>query len=142
MPDGWECTLPTEAQWERACRAGTESRFSFGDDESNLDEHAWFAGNRMKGGAQQVGQKKPNPWGLCDVHGNVWELCRDSFSKELPGGRDPAVVDKASSLRVMRGGWWSLPAERCRSASRGPIDPSKTGSGLGFRVGLSSSVKK
>ncbi len=147
-PDEWEYTLPTEAQWERACRAGTETRFSFGDDESKLSEYAWFnesgarigqAGERY---AHQVGQKKPNPWGLCDMHGNVWELCRDSYSKELPGGHDPEVVDKGSSLRVIRGGWYLFPAERCRSAFRVPNDPSKTGGGLGFRVALSQSANK
>jgi len=92
--------------------------------------------------AHQVGQKKPNPWGLCDMHGNVSELCRDSYSKELPGERDPEVVDEGSSLRVMRGGWYLFPAERCRSAFRGPNDPSKTGGGLGFRVAMSQSGNK
>jgi formylglycine-generating enzyme required for sulfatase activity len=148
LPDGWRYTLPTEAQWERACRAGTETRFSFGDDESKLSEYAWFnesgartarVGERY---AHQVGQKKPNPWGLCDMHGNVWELCRDSYSKELPGGRDPEAVDKGSTLRVMRGGWYLFEAERCRSALRGPAAASKTGSGLGFRVALSPSGDK
>jgi formylglycine-generating enzyme required for sulfatase activity len=130
VPDGWEYTLPTEAQWERACRAGTETKFSFGDDESDLDEYAWFRSNSAKAGAQGVGQKKPNPWGLYDMHGNVRELCRDRYKKELPGGRDPEV-NKGDSARVMRGGWWLFPAERCRSAFRGQTDPTKRGSGLG-----------
>jgi formylglycine-generating enzyme required for sulfatase activity len=139
VPDGWEYTLPTEAQRERACRAGTKTRFSFGDDESKLSEYAWFNESGARGAqvgeryAHQVGQKKPNPWGLCDMHGNVWELCRDSYSKELPGGGDPEVIDKGSSLRVMRGGWYLFVAERCRSAFRGPTDPSKTGKGLAAR---------
>jgi formylglycine-generating enzyme required for sulfatase activity len=142
LPDGWEFTLPTEAQWERACRAGTETKFSFGDDDSELYEYAWFAENAMKVREQyahQVGQKKPNPWGLYDMHGNVMEWCRDWWGK-LPGGRDPEVTENGvagEGARVFRGGGWHNPAGGCRSAFRtGDVGRSQSDI-LGFRVALS-----
>jgi formylglycine-generating enzyme required for sulfatase activity len=94
----------------RCCRARTEIRFSFGDDASKLVEHAWIGGNEQaKVGerfAHRVGQKKPNPWGLYDMHGSVFEWCRDYDAEALPGGRDPEIVENGSS-RVMRGGCWA-----------------------------------
>jgi sulfatase modifying factor 1 len=142
LPDDWEYTLPTEAQWERACRARTETRFSFGDDESKLVDHAWFRKNAGAAGelfAHRVGQRTANAWGLCDMHGNVWEWCRDIYSNELPGGRDPEVKRHASPgsfYRVSRGGSWRDDAAGCRSANRGWGAPTNWGSGLGFRVAL------
>ncbi|HEY3967842.1 MAG TPA: formylglycine-generating enzyme family protein, partial [Planctomycetaceae bacterium] len=94
LPDAWEYTLPTEAQWEYACRARSVTRFSFGDDASKLGEYEWFFKNTFDAGENyphQVGQKKPNPWGLHDMHGNVWEWCRDVCFWKRPGGRDPEV---------------------------------------------------
>ncbi len=139
----WEYTLPTEAQWERACRARTRTKFSFGDDDSKLGDYAWFAANARMAGenyAHQVGQKKPNPWGLCDMHGNVWEWCRDVFADKLPGGRDPEVKpeEKAADLRrVFRGGDWNDVPAGCRSASRQGLRPISRDDSLGFRVARS-----
>ena len=124
LSNDWEYTLPTEAQWERACRARTETRFSFGDDESKLGDYAWFDENAWNAGEQyahRVGQKKANPWGLCDMHGNVWEWCRDIYTEKLPGGRDPEVKPDEKtkgSYRVIRGGSWSSDAACCRSGFR------------------------
>jgi formylglycine-generating enzyme required for sulfatase activity len=112
LPADWEYTLPTEAQWERACRARTETRFSFGDDEAKLGGYAWSRENAWDAGeeyAHRVGQKKPNPWGLHDMHGNAWEWCRDWYQPKLPGGRDPEMATKGSD-RVLRGGSWSVGA--------------------------------
>ena len=138
-----EYRLPTEAEWEYACRAGTTTAFSFGDDESKLGEYAWFEGNAKNVGekyAHKVGLKKPNSWGLHDMHGNVWEWCSDwhDNDKKLSGGVDP-VGPGGGSYRVLRGGsWWGNPGS-CRSADRDV--PSYRGDDLGFRVARSQSVK-
>ena len=140
----WEYTLPTEAQWERACRARTETRFSFGDDESKLGDYAWFVENAWNAGEQyahRVGQKKANPWGLCDMHGNVWEWCRDMYTQKLPGGRDPEVKPDEKtqgSNRVIRGGGWFVVAANCRSGNRGRSLPVNRNNFLGFRPALSA----
>ncbi len=146
LPNDWEYVLPTEAQWERACRARTETKYSFGDDESKLGDYAWFTDNAWKSSEQyahQVGQKKPNPWGIFDMHGNVWEWCRDVYAKNLPGGRDPEVKpdEIAGSLnrdpRVNRGGAWDgSSANHCRSAFRRRERPAHRGNRVGFRVAL------
>lgn len=144
----WEYSLPTEAQWERACRAGTETRFSFGDDEADLGQYAWFSGNAAKAGesyAHPIGQKKSNPWGLFDMHGNVYEWCRDTYSADLPGGRDPEVnrnVEPNVTRRVHRGGGWGTPATGCSSAIRYDHSPLARVDSLGFRVALSASGSK
>jgi formylglycine-generating enzyme required for sulfatase activity len=144
LPTGWEYTLPTEAQWERACRARTETIFSFGDDESKLGEHGWFsdnAGDVNEEFAHRVGQKKANPWGLHDMHGNVWEWCRDVYTEKLPGGRDPEVkADEKTkgSYRVYRGGGWSRDAAFCRSGFRFRPQPDHRSFHLGFRPALCS----
>ena len=135
-----EYRLPTEAQWEYACRAGTTTAFSFGDDESKLGEYGWFDGNTgSEKDAHKVGMKKPNPWGLHDMHGNVWEWCSDWADSTLQGGTDP-VGPEEGSLRVGRGGWGRDPG-RCRSADRGGIDPSLRNDSLGFRVARSQSAQ-
>jgi formylglycine-generating enzyme len=128
--------LLTEAQWEYACRAGSRSRFSFGDHDSDLGEYAWFNKNALGGDeryAHLVGQKTANPWGSFDMHGNVWEWCRDRIANELPGGRDPEV-STGSAYRVLRGGSWSDTADNCQSAYRGQGSPDFESYDLGFRV--------
>jgi acetoin utilization deacetylase AcuC-like enzyme/formylglycine-generating enzyme required for sulfatase activity len=122
----WECNfeangyrLPTEAEWEYACRAGTNTEYSFGSSASRLGEYAWFAGN-SGGKPQRVGQKRPNPWGLYDMHGNVAEWCNDRYAAgyyaQSPekNPRGPAKGDE----RVLRGGAWNSSAASCRSAYR------------------------
>jgi formylglycine-generating enzyme required for sulfatase activity len=138
LPEGWDYSLPTEAQWERACRARTETRFSFGDDQALLGDHAWFDENRGEAQhAQRVGGKKSNPWGLFDMHGNVYEWCRDWFDRELPGGRDPEVtVRPDAQRRVVRGGSWVADTDSCAAGSRTIVDEALRSRSVGFRIAL------
>ncbi len=114
-----EFRLPTEAQWEYACRAGTTTRYSFGDDADPLGRYAWYRENSRKS-SRPVGRKHPNAWGLYDMHGNVWEWCADwyesGYYRNSPV-HDP--VGRWGSSRVFRGGSWDDAAEDCRSATRG-----------------------
>src|SRR5262249_18294092 len=144
LPDDWEYTVPTEAQWERACRGRTETNFSFGDDAAKLGDYSWFRENAWSDNehnARRVGQKESNPWGLYDMHGNVYEWCRDSYGQKLPGGRDPESTERGES-RVIRGGCWGSDASYCRSAHRNGNDPTARSCFLGFRVALSPLGKK
>ena len=114
--------LPTEAEWEYACRAGTTTAYSFGDDASQLEDHAWFADNAGEG-YKQVGKKKPNPWGLYDMHGNVSEWVLDQYVAEgypldLLKPVNPLLVPKTLNPRTVRGGGWDKTALDCRSAAR------------------------
>ena len=117
--------LPTEAEWEYACRAGTKTAYSFGDDPADLDIYGWYEGN--SGGAyHQVGQKKPNPWGLYDMHGNVSEWTLDQYVPTLYKQRkrktasNPLQKPTKTYPRVVRGGAWSDQPSRLRSATRRP----------------------
>ena len=132
--------LPTEAEWEYACRAGTTTAYSFGDDASTFGEYGWFSGNTAgEQYAHRVGMKKPNPWGLYDMHGNVWEWCSDWYDGTLPGGTDP-VGPEGGSDRVYRGGsWWYYPATAGRRSVTTASRRTATTS-LGFRVARSQSA--
>ncbi|MEN8216068.1 MAG: SUMF1/EgtB/PvdO family nonheme iron enzyme [Pseudomonadota bacterium] len=129
--------LPTEAQWEYAARAGTTTEYSFGDDSSLLGDYAWYSGNRKGYYAYIVGQKKPNPWGLYDMHGNVWEWVQDwydaNYYSSPPPRRDPKGAG-AGQDRVLRGGGWNLGASNCRSAFRAGGSPASRFYSLGFRL--------
>jgi formylglycine-generating enzyme required for sulfatase activity len=132
---GKKVTLPSEAQWEWACRAGTQTRWSCGDTDADLGDSAWYWDN-SGGGSHPVGAKKPNAWGLYDVHGNVWQWCRDWYGPcaDLPA-TDPVRETKGSSdARVMRGGSWLNPQDRSRAAFRNPIEPALRYNNVGFRV--------
>jgi formylglycine-generating enzyme required for sulfatase activity len=136
--------LPTEAEWEYACRAGTTTRYCFGDDERQLNEFAWFAENAINIGAlyaHTVGSKKPNAFGLHDMHGNVWEWCADLYGNNLTGGNDP-VGAASGTNRVSRGGGWDRIAAQCRSSTGGNGAPNGDRYGsLGFRVARSSDAR-
>ena len=143
LPSGWRIWLPTEARWEYACRAGTQTAFSFGNDETSLKEYAWFkenAADRGEGYAHEVGRKKPNSWGLYDMHGNVWEWCLDLYAVTIPGGQDPLVVDVKESP-VNRGGCFDTRGLACRSALRDKFFARGHGS-LGFRFVILPPIKQ
>lgn len=138
LPAGWKYALPTEAQWEYACRAGTRSKYSFGESEGQLIHYAWYDANlNNERYAHEVGKKRANPWGLLDMHGNVWEWCSDWYDNKLIGGEDP-VGPNSGSDRVGRGGGWGYAAVDCRSAYRSRITPDYRNDFLGFRVSLQS----
>jgi formylglycine-generating enzyme required for sulfatase activity len=151
--------LPTEAEWEYACRAGTETRYSFGDDEADLGEYAWYDKN-SDGKVHPVGEKRPNAWGLHDMHGNVWEWCWDAWdaykksdhpvddpagppiasSQENPRSRrskkrvEASEAELQAPVRVVRGGCWRISPRELRSADRDGGRPGDRFNLLGFRV--------
>jgi formylglycine-generating enzyme required for sulfatase activity len=138
IPTNCVYRLPTEAEWEYACRGWTsDRRFSHGDDPgyTNLTNYAWY-GDNSAGTTHPVGQKLPNPWGLHDMHGNVWEWCQDWWANNLPGG---IVVDPqgpgTGPFHVIRGGFWGYDARDCRSAIRFGGGPGDRGDN-GFRAVL------
>jgi formylglycine-generating enzyme required for sulfatase activity len=146
--------LPTEAEWEYACRAGTTTLYNLGDNESDLDSAGWYIGNSVltttksinTNGAQitkstgksmsyPVGKKAPNAWGLYDMHGNVSEWCNDMFGNYSTVRQINPTGAQADSSRVIRGGAWSSPlAFYCQSAYRSKNYPDVKRSYLGFRV--------
>jgi formylglycine-generating enzyme required for sulfatase activity len=137
LPHGFQYRLPTEAEWEFVCRAGTATRFHFGDADGQLSEYAWHSGNS---GAKthSVGEKKPNGWGFHDMHGNVWEWCENWYGP-LPGG---SVTDPQGPVfgakRVFRGGSWGMGSSRCRSAYRVWNKPGYRDYTIGFRIALAT----
>jgi sulfatase modifying factor 1 len=122
----WKCDfnadgyrLPTEAEWEYACRAGTSTAYFFGNDSSKLGDYAWFDKN-SGGRPRPVAEKQANPWGLFDVCGNVWEWCNDFYKVDYYKASPPADPKGPDSgqTKVVRGGAWRFSAERCRSGYR------------------------
>jgi formylglycine-generating enzyme required for sulfatase activity len=136
--EGQTYRLPTEAEWEYACRAGSKTKWPFGDDESALQEYAWYTENAV-GTTHPVAQKKPNAWGLYDMPGNVWEWCQDWYDGayyKQPRPEDPQGPAQGSR-RVIRGGCWGFGAGSCRSAYRDAGWPEEGERDLGFRVARS-----
>lgn len=135
--------LPTEAEWEYACRAGTETRFSFGDDENQLGDYGWFSGN-SNNTTHPVGEKRPNTWEIYDMHGNVWEWCADQLH--------PSYVNKPDNIKengsiawldsnigdessmMLRGGSWTGRPFFCLSAARTESGAFLGYDHIGFRV--------
>lgn len=149
LPTDWEIRLPTEAQWEYACRAGTTTATSFGDSLSS--KQANFKGQPYNGGepgpslsrAAKVGSYPANPWGLHDMHGNIFEWCRDWYHATYPGGVDPDLHDEKATAatnqtgdysRSRRGGCWADEGWPCRSAFRLRFEPERRYDHIGFRV--------
>ena len=141
LPYDWEYHLPTEAQWEYACRAGTRTATAFG---ASLNSRAAnFDGDLPYNGAETgpnlrrpvtAGSYPPNAWGIHDMHGNVWEWCRDGYADALPGGTDPEVA--VGKTHITRGGAWNFTGWLCRSANRGNGPPDYRYDHLGFRVAV------
>ena len=129
--------LPTEAEWEYSCRAGTTTRWSFGEGESQLGEYAWYRDNAWDIGekyAHAVGTKLPNPWGLYDMHGNVWEWCEDWYGDYSSSAQTDPTGPSSGSSRVVRGGYFSTRAHGVRSALRNYYSPDDRNSYVGFRL--------
>jgi formylglycine-generating enzyme required for sulfatase activity len=135
--------LPSEAEWEYACRAGTTGRYAFGDRADDLKEYAWFKGN-SKGEDPPVGRKKPNAWGLYDMHGYVWEWCADAWHPTHAGASAEGLPRpaKAENDRVLRGGSWADTADACRSAFRDHKPADYRSDTIGFRCVRAEAPKK
>ncbi|MEI8372937.1 MAG: formylglycine-generating enzyme family protein [Planctomycetota bacterium] len=130
---GGKFVLPTEAQWEYACRAGSTGKFCFGDDEKQLGEYAWYDEN-SDDKTHPVGEKRPNAFGLYDMHGNVWEWCQDWYGTYGAEAEDDPSGPATGAIRVFRGGSWNYVGRFCQSAFRFIFEPGFRYDFLGLRV--------
>lgn len=135
LPAGYEYRLPTEAEWEYACVAGTTNRYGFGSDTNVADQFAWTAEN-SDATTHPVGSKKPNTWGLYDMHGNVWEWCLDWFAPYPAGPLTDPAGPATSKFKVFKGGGWNQEIEYARAANRFMMSPSNGIHFVGFRIVL------
>jgi formylglycine-generating enzyme required for sulfatase activity len=137
---GGRVSLPSEAEWECACRAGSTGRWCFGDGEADLDAYAWYEAN-ARDAPQPVGTKTPNAWALHDMHGNVWEWCHDwyndNYYQNSPKQDPPG--SPTGSARVQRGGAWDYGPRRAAHRG-GPHEPTRRRVDVGFRVVLVASA--
>ena len=126
--------LPTEAEWEFVARAGSQTRWSFGDRDGDLNDHGWHAGN-SGASTREVGQKKSNPWGFLDLHGQVSEWCQDCFSPNYVNhGNQPSAHKCDTERRVHRGGSWFTESDSTRCSSRGSSMRQNRSDGIGLRL--------
>ncbi|MCB9925569.1 MAG: SUMF1/EgtB/PvdO family nonheme iron enzyme [Planctomycetaceae bacterium] len=128
--------LPTEAEWEYACRAGTSTKWSCGDDTETLSAAAWY-GRELPDGTRLVGEGEPNQWGLYDMHGNVWEWCWDLYKRYGQTSMETNLTPLGENRRALRGGSFQSSASLCRSAIRGRVVPDHRDPFIGFRVSRS-----
>jgi formylglycine-generating enzyme required for sulfatase activity len=131
--------LPTEAEWEHACRAGSTTRYCFGDSDGSFGEYAWF-GENSDNQTHAVGGKRPNAWGLFDMHGNAWEWCSDWYGNYGGAATDP-TGPASGYVRLVRGGAYCYSPQNCRSADRFSLPPANPLHQWGFRVAVSSPLK-
>ena len=140
LPTGWKYVLPTEAQWEYACRAGTTTAYSWGNDiNSSRANYNWDGDANDGNDSKQtvnIGQFSANPWGFFDMHGNVWEWVSDWKANYLIGAQTNPEGPASGSTRVFRGGSWYDSGAYLRSARRGNGAPGYRANNLGFRVGF------
>ncbi len=135
LPANYEYRLPTEAEWEYACRAGTTNHFSFGEAESLAGDYAWTEEN-SEAQSHPIGQKQPNPWGLHDMHGNVWEWCQDWMGDYAKGDLVDPPGAPAGKYRVFRGGGWNNAVSMARAGNRFAMAPHTGIHFVGFRIAL------
>ncbi len=140
LPAGYEYRLPSEAEWEYACRAGTTNFYSFGQTPQEAGQYAWTSEN-SEGKPHPVGQKRPNPWGLYDMHGNVWEWCSDWYTNYPAADLTDPSGPPSGKFKVFRGGGWNNEIQFARSANRFMMSPSNGIHFVGFRVALGSTRK-
>ena len=141
LPHTYAYRLPTEAEWEYACRAGSTNHFSFGDSEEQANMFAWTAEN-AEATPHPVGLKQPNHWGLYDMHGNVWEWCQDWFVEYPAMSLQDPIGPPAGKYKVFRGGGWNQDVKYARAGNRFMMAPGNGINFVGFRIALSPSATR